>query len=482
MSCLNNFIKIRPFHCHFPESPGQILLLVVLMALVPQWVLATNVRDYGAVGDGVSDDTEAIYAAVRAAEDGELLFTKGTYRITRSIEIELGNHGPLVIRGVAGASTIAMEGNGAAFIIKGTHEGSALPASVKPPVWEKEKFFVIESLEILGKGEESDGIQLDGLMQPVVRNCLIRNVRYGIHLTTRNRNVLLLGNQIYNGKKIGVFLDDVNIHQINIHDNHISYFLEGGIVVRDSEIRNIQIVGNDIEYNFADDAGIVSADLYFDTLNKGSIREGTITGNNIQAKESPGGSNIRFDGNPDTNIKIGLLSITGNHISNQETLIKLRNVKGVSITGNTFIRGYARHMLVESSDNIVIQGNVFDHNVDYFGDRINPEGGVRFEACRDIIFGDNILEGVNRGNDDRGAALEVDRSQRISISTSHFLNAKFRGIEVAQSDKVSIVNCTVANDGEPPVDGILVSGTCSDLGMTDNFVDEASRAKFYYSK
>src|SRR5690606_22130433 len=130
--------------------------------------------------------------------------------------------------------------------------------------------------------------------------------------------------------RIGVLLDEVNLHQINIHDNHISYCKEGGIVARSSEIRNIQIVGNDIEYNFDDDATVVSADLYFDTSKKGSIREGTITGNNIQAEESSGGSNIRFDGNPDSRIKIGLLNITGNHISNQETLIKLKNVKGIS--------------------------------------------------------------------------------------------------------------------------------------------------------
>src|SRR5690606_37368655 len=116
----------------------------------------------------------------------------------------------------------------------GSHKGSALPASVEEPVWTKEKIFTIESLEILGQQEESDGIQFIELMQPVVRNCLISNVRYGIRLSTRNRNVLLLGNHIYNCRKIGVFLDEVNLHQININDNHFSYCKEGGIVVRNS--------------------------------------------------------------------------------------------------------------------------------------------------------------------------------------------------------------------------------------------------------
>ena len=60
---------------------------------------------------------------------------------------------------------------------------------------------------------------------------------------------------------------------------------------------------------------MISADVYFDISKMGSIREGTISGNTIQANESPGGSNIHFSGNPDSKIKIGLLSIVGNHIS-----------------------------------------------------------------------------------------------------------------------------------------------------------------------
>lgn len=455
-------------------------IVVIAICIIYGRIEATSVKDFGAVGDGVTDDTEAIVTAIHAAEDGELFFSKGTYRISKSIEIELEKYGPLVIKGAAGASTIAMEGSGAAFIIRGTHEGSALPASVGDRVWAMEKFCIIESLEIVGKHEESDGIQLIGLMQPVVRNCLLRNVRYGIHLSNRNRNVLLLGNHIYNCRKIGVFLDEVNIHQININDNHISYCKFGGIVIRNSEIRNIQIVGNDIEYNFDADSETPSADLYFDISEKGSIREGTISGNNIQAMESPGGSNINFKGNPDNSVKIGLLSITGNHISNQETLVKLKNVKGVSITGNTFIRGYNRHMSIESSKNIVIQGNVFDHNTDYFKNNITCKGGIRLLLCRDIIFSDNILEGVNRGGLDRGGALEIEQSNRVSINTSHILNSNFRGIEVVRSEQVSITHCLLSNDSdEAMIDGILVRGLCNNLNIDQNRIDKTKRGQVF---
>lgn len=445
------------------------LTLVSLMYVVAGSVMlfSTNVRDFGAVGDGVADDSDAIYAALRSAHDGELYFDRGRYRITRSIVVEMDRHGPLVIRGVAGGSTIVMEGPGAAFVVQGNHEGSALPASVEDRVWSKEKFFVVESLEILGAHEQADGIQLVGLMQPVVRNCLLRDLRYGIHLSTRNRNVLLQGNHIYHGRRIGVYLDEVNLHQINIHDNHISYCKEGGIVVRNSEVRNIQIVGNDIEYNFDPDGHLTSADVFFDTGVGGSIREGTITGNNIQAERSDGGANIHFNGHPENRLKIGLFSITGNHISNQETSIKMKNVKGISITGNTFIRGFDRHLSMENAASIVFQGNVIDHNADYFRNDTSHRGGIWMKECEDVMISDNLLEGITSGDSKRGAAIEVDQCRRVTINSNHITDPRFRGIEVHQSEWITISSSLITRNGQPMEGGILVHGENKGLKIVD---------------
>lgn len=46
---------------------------------------SVSVKDFGAVGDGVTDDTAAIQAAVTAAENGSLYFPAGTYLVNTAI-------------------------------------------------------------------------------------------------------------------------------------------------------------------------------------------------------------------------------------------------------------------------------------------------------------------------------------------------------------------------------------------------------------
>jgi len=356
-------------------------------------VFAVNVKDFGAKGDGKTDDTGAINAAVVGASDGLVEFPKGTYRITKTIEIDLSNYGKLGLSGRGASASIVMAGEGAAFRFIGSHDkGSALPSSVKIITWDKERMPLIDALEIIGDHVDADGIELRNTFMPTLRALLIRNVRNGIHLSSRNRNVLIDACHVYNNSGIGIFLDQVNIHQFIISDSHISYCKKGGIKVIGSEIRNLQITGNDIEYN-CDPEGPISADILVDCSMGGSVREGTISGNTIQAIPSPEGANIRFLGLNGNSDKIGLWSITGNHISNQKVNIHLENTRGISITGNTFIRGYNRHLLINNSSNLIINGNVIDHNEDYFPSQPPAYGGILISNGENIILSDNIIDG-----------------------------------------------------------------------------------------
>ncbi|MGH8598412.1 MAG: glycosyl hydrolase family 28-related protein, partial [Gammaproteobacteria bacterium] len=252
-----------------------------------------SVRDFGARGDGVTDDTAALSHAVQHG-DGQLLFPRGAYLISQPIYVPLALHGRMSISGVGGTARVIMEGAGPALHLVGTHRRTAQPDHFTDAIWRRERMPTVRDLEIVGRDPEADGILIEGVMQPTLQGLLIRQCRHGIHLRNRDRNVLIADCHIYDNRGVGIWLDAVNLHQINIHGNHISYCKQGGLKITAGEIRNIQICSNDIEYNY-DLKSQNSADILFDCRN-GTVREGTLVGNTVQAVESPGGANVRLLG------------------------------------------------------------------------------------------------------------------------------------------------------------------------------------------
>jgi hypothetical protein len=72
----------------------------VLPAPSVRWNLR---RDFHAVGDGETDDTNALGLALQTIHDGVLFIPEGTYRISKRIDITKGN---IIIRGVGPGRTI----------------------------------------------------------------------------------------------------------------------------------------------------------------------------------------------------------------------------------------------------------------------------------------------------------------------------------------------------------------------------------------
>jgi len=65
-----------------------------------------GVRAFGALGDGVSDDTQLIQKAIDSAT-GSVFFPAGTYRITKSLVVNLDKVGPLALSS-DGTATLKM--------------------------------------------------------------------------------------------------------------------------------------------------------------------------------------------------------------------------------------------------------------------------------------------------------------------------------------------------------------------------------------
>ena len=397
-----------------------------------------DVKKFGAKGDGETDDSAAIGKAF-SESDGSLFFGRGSYLITRPIEIELSATGCMAIYG-EGPARIIMKGSGPAVRIVGTHMRNASPENISEGVWERERMPVVRGLEITGGHPEADGIEIAGTMQAVLSGLLIRNCRHGIHVARHNRNLIIHSCHVYNNSGCGIYFDGVNIHQANVANSHVSYNRRGGIKVCDSEIRNLQIVGNDIEYNYSDESE-ESADVWFD-ISRGAIREGTIAGNTIQAVQSPGGANIRMAGpGREASRKVGFFSISGNLISGQENNIHLRYVRGVAISGNSFHSGYKKSILAEYSSNIAVGSNIFDNNPDY-GNK--PHNGILLDNCRGCT-----LCGFHFSDAGGEAVVEVKDSSEINMTGCQVLNPENTAVFLKNSSNCRVSGCLIAGKKKP---------------------------------
>lgn len=442
--------------------------LCVSMCLVAVGLArAASVKDFGAKGDGVADDTAAIQRAVTETTDGVVDFPRGAYRLTATVRVPLDGVGRISLQG-GGVGRVVMAGRGPAFYFAGTHRGTAGPQSFKPGIMDQERMPQVDGLEIVGAHPEADGLEFSFVMQPTVRGCFLRELRHGIRfsagsppperITTSNRNPIIIGNHIYNCLQTGIIFEGVDLHQIIISSNHISYCKRGGIRITNASIRNLEIVENCIEYNYDANAS-ESADIWMD-VGKGSIREGVITGNNIQAVKTPGGANIRLVGTPGTPNKLGLFAISGNHISSQSVNIHLRNVRGITVNGNSLLRGGEQALLIEGSRNIVVGTNAVDNNPDYIEKGQQWLNGVVVRDSEGIILNGLQVDGSAAGSSSRGGAVEVTGSRQISVSGGQILAPKFRGLYIENSQQVQVTGMmiTAATDAKDLVAGIEIRG------------------------
>ena len=422
---------------------------------------SAGVKDFGAVGDGRADDTAAIEAAVKAGK-GAVYFPKGNYRLTRTVIVDLNvcNRTSLVGDGTA---TVIMAGPGPAFHFIGTHDGTGDPDSVREQIWQRQRMPLITGFEIRGAHPESIGLRLEKTMQAILTNLLIRRCKIGVELVKRNRNLLIDHCHIYHNRQVGIDFNKVNLHQAIIADSHISYNPVAGIRLLGGEMRNFQMVGNDIEYNY-DPNGQDSADILIDMTPPGSsFREGTIVGNTIQARPSPGGANIRFLGGK--NLKVGgLLAITGNLIGSQTHNIHLVNCRGVSISGNSLYSAAEHTLWLEDCANIVVGNNNIDWNPDHKKKYLVD--GILIDHCKGVTLSDTIIENSFQGSSQSGGAIDVQASEDVAIVNCQVLDFRYRGITLTDAVRCRVTGCSVIERRREPMKGASIQIK----GGRDNFI------------
>jgi hypothetical protein len=159
-----------------------------------------SAANFGAKGDGTSDDTAALQAALDAAfaanGPGFLEIPPGTYRVTRTLNIvpargagyDITRHHGILAHGARLHSTIGDGSNVLQFICQSTV-----------------RFLTIEGLDILGSGREGNGVYLECEHKEhyLYNFCLRDLVVQGVG----GDGVRLIGN-VFEGQLINVYVRD----------------------------------------------------------------------------------------------------------------------------------------------------------------------------------------------------------------------------------------------------------------------------------
>jgi polygalacturonase len=206
----------------------------------------------------------------------------------------------------------------------------------------------------------------------------------------------------------------------------------------------------------------------------GTVREGTLVGNTIQASLSPGGANVRFVGagrdNPNA---IGMFAITGNLIGSQHTALDFASCRGVVVSGNALYSGYHYVLRAEDCEHLVLGPNSIDHNPDYRGASTDQ---VVLRRCRNVTLTGLVLQHTREPSAPVEASVEVRDCQNVSLTGCQIHGARGRGVAIHGSSVVRVADCTVrgrANDNSYRA-AVTVDRASSQVMVVNNFLARGS--------
>jgi hypothetical protein len=145
-----------------------------------------NVKAYGAVGNGITDDTTAIQNAMNNASRSILYFPPGTYRTTSTITVK---------------SYVTMLGAGATIKADHTNPILDLTGAYSPH---------IEGLILDGNNKASHGIKNKAYNQTVINRVTIQNCDIGMEFDHWYDNVQIINCIIQNNTTYGIYLSFCN--------------------------------------------------------------------------------------------------------------------------------------------------------------------------------------------------------------------------------------------------------------------------------
>jgi len=311
-----------------------------------------NVVDFGAVGDGVTDDTVAIQAAMTASKN--LYFPEGTYYVptwtTQSITVARTK-----------------------FCGSGVVEGNGSTAFIKPLASIELDGLTIKGFTTAIENSSSDTGAIDQLL---IANCTFMDNNNHIDIERPVSNARIIGNffkNTLNGYAVRIGKDDYALQDtwqnIVIDGNNFNNIESSGsnnasaVIVygRNAVISNNTIV--DVESTGTGEAWAIFTKCRFSSVSGNSIR-------NVIAPASVFAINIKGNERTDTAAPQGYTcAVVGNAVYSDQTAIgtgiRAANDE-ITITGNS-VEGWSEGIGAESgtSDGTTVTGNAIFGFGDY---------------------------------------------------------------------------------------------------------------------
>lgn len=366
--------------------------------------IVNNVKEYGATGDGATDDTAPIQAALDAASPGTTIyFPPGTYLCRRIVGTGKSN---VTFRGVRGASTLLYNRTGAGAVDPLIGWNLAANPSVN------DSSITFRDLVFMGSGtlsEQQALLHMSAVDGFFVSRCQFLNMQGdainiartavgGTDTGVRNRNVRILNNVFdgvnYAGRNgISVIAGEDVLIEGNTFTRVASPTMPGAVDVEPNAFDTTAIC-NDLRIvnNTFRDCGGYAADVGGSlvpptfTSQRWEIAGNTFSGSKAAALKFEWHRHPASDSDPYIDVNIHDNIVNGPDVANKGPALLIGGLRGLRIEGNSFyswpaeiIRmGYDSTLRVKDIDILhndfedcgTTPGYVINFNV---GDRIHVE-------------------------------------------------------------------------------------------------------------
>jgi len=409
---------------------------------------SANVRDYGAAGDGTTDDTVAIQAAINSGSN-TIYFPPGfTFLCESRLSVTTAN--------------VTFSGYNATIVTKdGISAGSAIIYV------DANRFSIfgltIEGQQFSGQHADCDAIFINSGANSIVQDCRIQNFDNGAGIALRSlgsnhvikdnfiknctpvaaggdqygsimcnaSGTLVTGNRITEHKQTGI--SNFGGDYITITDNYMAgadgVSDVGGIIfdgltigcvmdgntIYTGDVEGIQIAGSISGYGGASKDHIISNNVIINSdysaitlfaADTGAVTQVTISGNHISNSDSTTGRAFEMN-------RASKILISGNYVTGHNRGVEIPNLcTDVNITGNYFY----------NQDNIAIM--VYGNKWLVSGNKIIGDSGstigIQFNAI--TVAGEQLIHGNQISECATGINGTFNSSLQTFVYNNHFLD------------------------------------------------------------